>query len=761
MCRPETRESPVLSTLPSALCLDRVASPKSHYIVCSPLKQAGLCGSIPHYTQMDPDLREEHTECKHWTSRSSFLPSRLLDVTNPVQLRLVESNRLPESAATTSSSPPYIALSYCWGRVPFPYVTTPENIGVRKTQGFRERVLPRTIRDAVAITRQLGVAYLWVDALCILQGPTPEARKDWEQEARRMHSVYYGAFLTVAAAWAASADQGVFPGPYDVTATGIDVSPRSGRYPELNGIARAGEDRFVEPVSEPLYRRGWTLQERHLSRRLLIYTRDRVSWECQHGQNTENDNHGIALMTGSMRFLTGVTGEELGFRWRELVQDFSGRRISVATDKLPAIAGLARAMQDRTGDTYLAGLWRKTMCSNLLWVHVGFPARRGWGGPRGFPSRYRAPSWSWAAVDGSVNFGPGYSLGWRRAGPQLRRRRLRTGQRRPRVDEDLSCQAKVLGCEVVAAGSTGTFGEISGGYLDIQGPLMDASLLEYHQPSPDFSQDESNGNGGHCQRKTRDSEDGMRPLPRHQAAWRFQLKIFLDGKDGDITSKPLDVPLDLAGVWLLLIQRRIMLVLRRCEEEGAGPEDLPTFKRVGLAVHGRAPYSPMDRKMWFSKFEDKAPPCSAVRRIGIGGVLTKAGPLSLALGYTFWGLLYIWPLNLCVAEMCAYLPIRGSIFELASRFVDPALGFAMGWTYFFASLMLVCTEYPAIATVIRYWDSSTNPAAWIAVAMFSCIIVNLVAVKWYGEAEFIMASTKVLLLFALILITVITMAGGL
>ncbi|KLU91688.1 proline permease [Magnaporthiopsis poae ATCC 64411] len=146
--------------------------------------------------------------------------------------------------------------------------------------------------------------------------------------------------------------------------------------------------------------------------------------------------------------------------------------------------------------------------------------------------------------------------------------------------------------------------------------------------------------------------------------------------------------------------------------------------------------------------------------IGIGGVLTKAGPLSLVLGYMFWGLLFIWPLNLCVAEMCAYLPIRGSIFELSSRFVDPALGFAMGWTYFFAGLMLVCTEYSAIATVIQYWDPTINPGAWIAVAMFSCIIVNVVAVKWYGEAEFVMASTKVLLLFGLILITIITMAGG-
>lgn len=146
--------------------------------------------------------------------------------------------------------------------------------------------------------------------------------------------------------------------------------------------------------------------------------------------------------------------------------------------------------------------------------------------------------------------------------------------------------------------------------------------------------------------------------------------------------------------------------------------------------------------------------------VGIGGVLSKAGPLSVLLGYAFWGLLYIWPLNLCVAEMCAYLPIRGTIFELARRFVDPALGFAMGWTYFFAGLMLVCTEYAAVATIMQYWSKDINPAVWIAMAMVLCIMLNVVAVKWYGESEFIMASTKVILLFGLIILTIVTMAGG-
>jgi amino acid transporter len=63
--------------------------------------------------------------------------------------------------------------------------------------------------------------------------------------------------------------------------------------------------------------------------------------------------------------------------------------------------------------------------------------------------------------------------------------------------------------------------------------------------------------------------------------------------------------------------------------------------------------------------------------VGIGSYLRDAGPLSLFLGYLIWGCLFILPVNLSVGEMCAYLPIRGSIFELAARFIDPAFGFAM------------------------------------------------------------------------------------
>ncbi|KAJ5697424.1 hypothetical protein N7488_011108 [Penicillium malachiteum] len=146
--------------------------------------------------------------------------------------------------------------------------------------------------------------------------------------------------------------------------------------------------------------------------------------------------------------------------------------------------------------------------------------------------------------------------------------------------------------------------------------------------------------------------------------------------------------------------------------------------------------------------------------VGIGSYLREAGPLSLFLGYLVWGVLFILPVNLSVGEMVAYLPIRGSIFELAARFIDPAFGFAMGWVYFYGGVMLVCTEYAAVATVMQYWNTSINPGVWVAMAMVVCSLLNFVAVKYYGESEFIMASTKILLLIGLVLLTFITMVGG-
>jgi amino acid transporter len=125
--------------------------------------------------------------------------------------------------------------------------------------------------------------------------------------------------------------------------------------------------------------------------------------------------------------------------------------------------------------------------------------------------------------------------------------------------------------------------------------------------------------------------------------------------------------------------------------------------------------------------------------VGIGGVLRTSGPLSLILGYAIYSVSFIYPCNLAVGEMATYLPIRGSIFEFAKRYIDEAFGFALGWTYFYTAAMLLCAELSAVATVVGFWDSETNPAAWVGLSLAVMIFANIFAVKWYGESEFIMA----------------------
>lgn len=99
--------------------------------------------------------------------------------------------------------------------------------------------------------------------------------------------------------------------------------------------------------------------------------------------------------------------------------------------------------------------------------------------------------------------------------------------------------------------------------------------------------------------------------------------------------------------------------------------------------------------------------------VGIGSYLNQAGPLSLVLGYLVWGVLFILPVNLSVGEMCAYLPIRGSIFELAARFVDPAFGFAMyaSRSPLFSNRGSTNMKSSNITNVLNLGDGSTSTAA--------------------------------------------------
>jgi len=141
------------------------------------------------------------------------LPTRLVDVgpaDGSQEPYLFITSEGPQLSSPEDTR--YTALSYCWGTYSEtnpPFTTTLSTLQERKT-GMSMKEIPRTIRDAITITRRLGIQYLWVDSLCILQGPDPESRADWYKEAPRMSDVHGGAFLTIAAAWGQGVHDGIF-----------------------------------------------------------------------------------------------------------------------------------------------------------------------------------------------------------------------------------------------------------------------------------------------------------------------------------------------------------------------------------------------------------------------------------------------------------------------------------------------------------------------------------------------------------------------
>lgn len=100
-------------------------------------------------------------------------------------------------------------------------------------------------------------------------------------------------------------------------------------------------------------------------------------------------------------------------------------------------------------------------------------------------------------------------------------------------------------------------------------------------------------------------------------------------------------------------------------------------------------------------------------------------------------MLIVWIVMNDLAEMVTYLPLKGiSIPYLVSRFVDDSLGFADGWNYWYAYAMLVAAESTAGAIVLDYWKTPVPVAVWIAIILVVILLLNIVAVAFFGEAEF-------------------------
>jgi hypothetical protein len=199
------------------------------------------------------------------------MPSRLLDVgpADTDTLRLFCSNK--------HKTLKYVALSHCWGVLTEAekrqFCTTEENIKARQN-GFDVSELPKTFRDAVRVTQNLGIQYLWIDSLCIIQGN----QEDWEFEAKRMQEVYVGAYCTIAATSAVDSKAGFLH--RSVRSEYLHIQDTSGR----QFYACTEVDNFNNDVEKAsLNRRAWVLQERVLSRRTIHFSANQVYFECGDG----------------------------------------------------------------------------------------------------------------------------------------------------------------------------------------------------------------------------------------------------------------------------------------------------------------------------------------------------------------------------------------------------------------------------------------------------------------------------------------------
>ena len=221
---------------------------------------------------------ESHDCNEHHVAFNTELPTRLLYVGdlnnldyNPDVLRL--------DYATQIDGRKYIALSHCWGELPIEdkeqFCTTQNNI-VQRRRGFSIFDLPKTFQDAVKVTRELRVPYLWIDSLCIIQ--YEDSQEDWKHESGRMKKVFSLAYCTIAATSAAHSKAGFLE--RNVSADYILTQDASGR----RFYICTSIDDFNNDVEEAqLNTRAWVMQERVLSRRTIHFSNNQIYWECGEG----------------------------------------------------------------------------------------------------------------------------------------------------------------------------------------------------------------------------------------------------------------------------------------------------------------------------------------------------------------------------------------------------------------------------------------------------------------------------------------------
>jgi hypothetical protein len=340
----------------------------------------------------------------------NFVPTRLLEIHgHPASFsfftKLIQLKR-PVS---------YAALSYCWGGEQ-PHKTTGARFEAYRT-GIPWHALPQSIQDAVKVTYELGLRYLWVDAFCIIQ----DDAVDTAQEIAQMPHIYAESTVTIMASRASKSSAGFL---HDIQLRTLARSTFKLSLKCSDGSLGSiyvmdAEDNAFETALET---RGWALQEWCLSPRILDYDVTQVTWHCAASVRETDFSNGWRQYP---KFKGSTIYEEFRQRieessrntesndsrnssgpfalrvWNSLVKTYTQRNLTVRTDRILAISGLAQRCAVIHSDRYLAGLWLRSIEGSLLWTRGDsiFDKKLV---DRARPAIFQGPSWSWTGINGPV-----------------------------------------------------------------------------------------------------------------------------------------------------------------------------------------------------------------------------------------------------------------------------------------------------------------------------------------------------------------------
>ncbi|KAH8648877.1 heterokaryon incompatibility protein-domain-containing protein, partial [Ilyonectria robusta] len=310
-------------------------------------------------------------------------PTRLLEIGN-------QGERVRVRAMARSCLVQYLTLSHNWGQsVHCKLLST----NLQQYQQFIPTShLSKTFREATLLTATLGFSYIWIDALCIIQ----DSAADWQAESTMMGDIYAHGVLNIAATASRDGNGGLFRSPIESPPCVIRFQDEDSR--QFIFLTHNEADYYKRIDEAPLASRAWVLQERLLSPRTVHFTSDQVFWECYSSRDAEilpdtifpkasNDHLDKTIMVE--KHSQGVSNS-LHRTWAKLVRPYTLCQLTFGRDKLPAISGLASRLASQWGlesGSYLAGLWKESLVSDLLWHSSSYKSSI---------CAERAPSWSWA-----------------------------------------------------------------------------------------------------------------------------------------------------------------------------------------------------------------------------------------------------------------------------------------------------------------------------------------------------------------------------